>query len=147
MTAQCQVNESKLQGTFSCFVNKRATGKLIDKFVWFLRTSVLYDPLTLLNNTCLCHRSYPEERTHWSYAGAEPGFGVHMVKWRTSKRHGNETFLGAKQAFESHRGWFAINGQKLVGDCAGTSICERPFFAVRMQLLQVLSKLVKIGGH
>ena len=43
-----------------------------------------------------------------------------MVKWRTSKRHGNETFLGAKQAFESHRGWFAINGQKLVGDCAGT---------------------------
>ena len=44
MTAQCQVTESKLQGAFSCFVNKRAIGKLIDKFVWLLRTSVLYDP-------------------------------------------------------------------------------------------------------
>ena len=91
---------------------------------------------------------------HWSYAGAAPGFGVHMVKWRTSKRHGNETFLDANQAYEHHQGWDPNNEafQKLPmvrksWRTAPAVHLRETVLAVRMQLLQVLSKLVKISGH
>ena len=144
MTAQCQT-ESKLHREFSCFVNKRgSSGKLIDNFIRPLCMSVLYD-LSLCSTTFICATDHT-----W--------MGVYIVATQLPVMTldftwlNGESFLGDKQTCTHLRRWGTEVFQKLqMGRSSRHTVLalrlRETVLAVRMQLLQVLSKLVKISGH